>query len=126
MSKEIEAPITINIGNVCDGAVVEAFELELRKCLVNIYDLSTSATASRTISLKVKLKPREDRVQIDVQFDCDSSLAPVISKTSRMFVGKDEGGQLYGLTADPRQLNIFTPPKPREAPPVIEFTASKG
>lgn len=30
---EIEAPITINIGNLCKGAIIDAFEKELQKWL---------------------------------------------------------------------------------------------
>lgn len=120
-ASQIEAPITINIGNICDGAAVDAFEMKLRECLENICDLNTPATAPRIVTLKVKLKPREDRVQIDAEFTCSTSMPSFVPKTSRLFIGKDEEGNLYGLSEDPRQLTFFTPPKPREAPPVVTF-----
>jgi hypothetical protein len=117
----IEAPITINIGNICDGAAVDAFEKKLAECLANICDLNTPATASRTVVLKVKLKPREDRVQINAEFTCSTTLPSFVPKTSRLFVGRDDEGNLYGLTEDPRQIKLFQPPKPRELPPVVSF-----
>ena len=117
----IEAPITINIGNVCDGAAVDAFEKKLAEVLRNICDLGTPATAVRTITLKVRLKPREDRVQINTEFTCEAKLASFEPKTSRIFVAADKEGNLYGLSEDPRQIALFQPPKPREAPPVITF-----
>jgi hypothetical protein len=123
-----DEPITINIGNLCKGKIIEAFETELQKCLNNIFDLETSATASRTISLKVKLKPDDARIKIHSTFTCDSSLAAPREVTDVFFVGKDgETGKLYGLVSDPRQASIvFTPPKPKEAPKPIEFkTAGK-
>lgn len=125
---EIEAPITINIGNLCKGAVVDAFEKELQKCLNNIYDLDTPAMATRTITLKVKLKPDEARIKILSKFTCDSDLAQPFPVEDVFFVGKDgETGLLYGLVSDPRQRSIvFTPPRPKEVPAPIEFkTAGK-
>jgi hypothetical protein len=119
----ISEPITINIGNVCDGAAVDAFELKLRECLENICDLNTPATAARTVTLKVKLKPREDRCQVATEFTCEASLASFEPKVARIFIGKDEAGNLYGLKEDPRQLTFFTPAKKQEAP-VVQFKAS--
>ncbi len=117
-------PITINIGNVSDGALVEAFELKLREVLANIADPHTPATAKREINLRLVLRPKEDRVQIDSQFTCTARLAGLIPASSRMFVGKDGDGNLYALADDPRQLNIFTPPKPKEVP-VLEFNSAE-
>jgi hypothetical protein len=122
--KAFEAPVTINIGNVCDGAAVDAFEKKLRECLENICDLNTPATATRTVTLKIKLRPREDRVQIGAEFTCEASVASFVPKVSRLFIGRDEDGVLYGLNEDPRQLTFFTPPKPREAAPVVTFKSS--
>lgn len=103
----IEAPITINIGNLCDGRIIDAFAKELQKCLDNIYDMDTPATTTRTITLKVKLKPDDSRAKIAAQFDCDSSLAQPHPVTDVFFVGKDkETGQLFGLLHDPRQMAI--------------------
>jgi hypothetical protein len=118
---QVEPPITINIGNVCDGAFVDAFELKLQEVLKNIADPSTEARAKREIRLVLKLHPKDDRTQINVEFTCESKLAGLMPATSRMFVGKDAEGSLYALTEDPRQMNIFTPPKPVEAPAVIQF-----
>lgn len=128
MQKEIDAPETINIGNLCKGAIIDAFEGELQKCLDNIYDLNTPATNSRTITLKVRLKPDDARIKIASTFTCDSHLAQPLPVTDVFFVGKDqETGRLYGLIRDPRQRSIvFDAPKPKEAPKPIEFrTAEK-
>lgn len=119
--EKFEEPITINIGNVCDGAAVDAFELELDKVLRNIVDPNTSATQTRHITLNVAITPKEDRTQLNTTFSCSSKLSGQIPATSRMFIGKDAENNLYALTKDPRQANLFTPPKPREAPKPIEF-----
>lgn len=123
--EQLEGPITINIGNVCDGALLEMFDLGMAQLMANIYDMNTPATAKRVLTLTIELKPREDRVQIDTECSSGVKLAPMFPKTSRLFVAGDGNGVLYALDRDPRQMNIFTPPKPVEAPKPIEFKASQ-
>ncbi len=125
--EEIEAPITINIGNLCKGAIIDAFNDELRKCLDNIYDLNTPATASREIKLNVRMKPDDSRTRIASEFTCESKLAQPHPVQDVFFVGKDaETGALFGLLHDPRQASIvFTAPKPKEAPQPIQFKGAK-
>jgi hypothetical protein len=122
----MEEPVTINIGNICDGAMIDAFELKLREVLANIMDPSTEARQKREICLVLKLHPKDDRVQINTEFTCSVKLAGLMPATSRMYVAKDAEGVLYALAEDPRQMHIFTPPKPLEAPSVIKFEAAKG
>lgn len=116
-------PTTINIGNVSDGALIEAFDLKLKEVLANIADANTPATAKREIHLKLVLKPKDDRVQIVTRFHCTAKLAPIVEVESRIFVGKDKDGNLYALSDDPRQLNIFSPPEPKEVPQPLKFNA---
>ena len=118
--------IPINIGNICDGAMVEAFELKLADALRNIMDPSTEARSKREIVLRVKFHPKDDRVQINYEFTCDTKLAGLMPATSRMFVGRDAAGALYALSEDPRQMHIFTPPAPRAAPAPLPFVSGSG
>lgn len=104
---EIEAPITINIGNLGNGSVIDKFDQELARCIANIYDLDTPAMAPRVITLKIKLRPSEDRVKIAVEVSGESSLASVRASDSQFYVAKDAEGNLHGIVMDPRQLNIF-------------------
>jgi hypothetical protein len=43
-TQRIEAPITINIGNLCKGKIIDAFEVELNKILANIQSTATTPT----------------------------------------------------------------------------------
>ncbi len=113
--------ITVSIGNVADGAMVVAFERALNEVLKNIADPNTPATQSRSIVLRLKIKPKDDRVQLSTEFTCESKLASITPNQSRMFLGRDKEGALYALLGDPRQLNIFTPPKPVSVPEPIQF-----
>ena len=123
MEKEV---ITINIGNVADGAMVEAFEVALQKAITNIMDPNTEARTKRKIVLALTLHPKEDRCQVNVEFTVETKLAGIIPSTGRLFIGKTEDGMLVPLADDPRQMNIFTPPKPPEAPSVLTFKTVGG
>jgi hypothetical protein len=116
--------IPINIGNVSDGAMVEAFEMELAKVMLNICDLATKAAAPRVITLTLKMVPKDDRIQIDTEFSCVSKLAPIAEHTSRMYLGKGTDGGVYAFAEDPRQQILFRPPAPKEEN-IVTFSASK-
>ncbi|SEG56009.1 hypothetical protein SAMN05421819_3538 [Bryocella elongata] len=119
-------PIPINIGNICGGALIEAFDLKLAEVLANVMDVNTEARAKRVITLKVTIVPKDDRVTLDVQIDPSVNLAPLRPSNSKIFIGKDAEGFLYALNEDPRQMNIFSPPQ-RQAPPApIEFKPAAG
>jgi hypothetical protein len=122
-TEEQHEPIPINIGNICEGALVEGFAIELDKVLKNIMDPSTSFKTKRRITMTVEFSPKEDRVQTMAEVSFETKLASMIPAVSRIFVGKDEAGVLYALDEDPRQMHIFTPPKPEKAPAVIQFSS---
>lgn len=116
---------TINIGNINEGAALDLFDLELRKVLENVADLSTVATATRTITLKFDFKPESDRCKVHCELTAKTSLAPVEKNVNKMFVAKTEDGALVALDADPRQMPLWESPK-KSQPPVIQFATSKG
>jgi hypothetical protein len=123
MADEQHELITINIGNISDGALVEAFEVELAKVIANIMDPSTEAKTKRQITMTVKFHPKDDRTQINVETSVDTRLAGLMPSSTRIFIGKDAEGGLHALDEDPRQMHIFTPPKPVEAKAPIVFSS---
>lgn len=112
---------TINIGNINEGAMIDGFEIELQKALSNIADLNTPATATREVVLKLILKPHSDRVVIETEFRCACKLAPIETHKSKVFLGRTEEGGLVAFDGDPRQMPLWSAPKPAEAPKPIEF-----
>jgi hypothetical protein len=111
---------TINIGNINGGAAVDQFELALQKVLENIVDLSTVATATRSVTLQVVFKPHSDRIKVETEIHVSAKLATTETHKSQMFVARVEGG-LVGLDADPRQIPLWKAEKPAESP-VIQFS----
>lgn len=113
--------IPINIGNINEGAMVQGFEIELAKALANIADLNTPATATRAVRLELVLKPHSDRISIETEFKCACKLAPIETHKSKIYLGHTEQGEPVAFDADPRQMPLWAPPKPQEAPKPIEF-----
>jgi hypothetical protein len=111
---------TINIGNINEGAAVDAFDLELRKVLENIADLSTVATATRAIVLTIDFKPESDRCKVHTEFSIKTKLAGIEKHVSKIFVAKSDDGALVALDADPRQMPLWETPK-KATPPIIQF-----
>ena len=111
---------TINIGNINDGEALNVFDLELRRVMQNIEDLSTVATATRSITLRFDFKPESDRCTIHTELHCGSKLAPIEKHVSKIFLGRTQEGALIALDEDPRQLTFWTAPAPKEVP-VVEF-----
>ena len=111
---------TINIGNISDGEAMNAFDLYLHKVMENIADLSTIATATRSITLRFDFKPESDRCTVHVEMHCSTKTAPIEKHVSKMFMGRTQEGALVALDEDPRQLTFWTAPAPKETP-VIKF-----
>jgi hypothetical protein len=113
----------IDINTINEGAMIDGFAIELRKALENIADLNTPATAVRAVRLELILKPHSDRVVIETEFKCGSKLASIETHKSKIFLGRAEEGALVAFDADPRQMPLWSPPKPAKAPDPIEFRA---
>jgi phosphate-selective porin len=62
-----------SLATIADGAVSEAFEIELQKVLINIADPNTDPNAKREINIKVVLAPiGEEREEVRVGIQCST------------------------------------------------------
>lgn len=111
---------TINIGNINGGACISQFDHALQRVLDNVVDLSTVATANRSITLEVVFKPHSDRIKVEVEVHVKAKLAGAEAASGQMFVGKTEEGAIIALDVDPRQMPLWKVEKPAETP-VIRF-----
>lgn len=117
-------PATINIGNINEGAAVDAFDLEIGKVLANIQDLATVATATRSIVLRVDFKPESGRCKVHTEFSVQTKLAPLEKHKSEVYIAKTDEGALVALDADPRQMPLWETPKKPDIP-LIQFANGK-
>ena len=122
MVDEVKDVNPINIGNINDGALIEAFDIELRKVLENIRDINTPATATRSLTLTVTFKPHGDRCTVATEVGSKLTLAPIEKHSSKVFLGVTDEGVVVAFDKDPLQMPLWTAPKPKEAS-VLKFNA---
>lgn len=84
--------------NLGGGVAVEMFDQELQRVLDNIVDINTRADQVREISLKVKIKPDEERMLGEITVECNSKTSAVKGFVSRCMIGKS------GRTGHAREL----------------------
>ena len=88
--------IRLTIENLYGGVVRERLAQELEKVLANIADINTTAKKPRTITLKLKFSPNEQRNIAAVQIACSSALQPVEPTETSVSMGMDiKTGELY-------------------------------
>lgn len=97
---------TMNIGNICRGAVPEVFEHALQQTLKNISDPNTDAKQKRSIVLKFTFKPSESREVGEVIFSCEEKLASIKAANGNFFLTK-RGNDVRGYARDPKQEDLF-------------------
>lgn len=111
-----------SIINMARGAVVERLDMEMGRVLKNIADLNTPAEKERTVTVKVKLKPDHERMQIHVSYEVDSKLAPKSPVTTSLSAGIDAStGEFYAVENTPNipgQLALSG--KEQESPKVLK------
>jgi hypothetical protein len=101
---------TLNIGNICNGAVPEVFERELGEVLKNIGDANTDPEQKRKILIEFTFLPFKDRSGAQIEFKCSSKTAAVQTvKGTVFFEGK--GPNMVAVPHDPKQARLFQMPK---------------
>lgn len=96
----------ITLGNIGGGAAVELFDLELRKVLKDVLDPNTDAKTIRSISLRVTLKPDEDREMGVIGVSVASKLAGSKEFLTKAFFGI-ENGRPEARELETGQGNLF-------------------
>lgn len=98
--------IDLNIGNICEGALPELFDTEIRKVLENIADVNTEADAIRGVTITLRFKPAPDRRSAVVVAQATSKLCGVAPTAGSIFFAKRQGA-LLAYAEDPRQDRLF-------------------
>lgn len=74
MERELNEVSLSTLGN---GAVEELFGVELKRVLENIADPNADARTPREVTVKIRIKPNEDRSRADVTIIPSCKLAPL-------------------------------------------------
>lgn len=68
--------IELNAATIAGGGLVERLNEELQKVVANCLDVNTEAKKTRTVTLKIKVKPDESRCFAGVNVETSSTLCP--------------------------------------------------
>lgn len=89
--------IDLNLAKIADGALQEQVLLEAKKIFANILDPNTTASAKRTMTIKLTFEPDADeREDIKLRFDVASKLAPLDGGVTKLRAGRDIDTGLIG------------------------------
>jgi len=94
----------VSLDNLANGAVVERFNDALKEVLGNIIDPNTTH-AKRAITLKVEIKPDENRNFGAIDITCKTSLAPTMPLKTKVYIGQDKTGPV-ATEYNPQQLAL--------------------
>ena len=111
----MEQPVTLF--TLAGGALGELFDREMERVSADILDLNTEADAVRTITIKVKIKPDENRGFGSASMFVSSTLGAPKGVASMMFFGRRDG-RAVAVENVPAQKELFDPMGPR---PVVDF-----
>ena len=92
----------ISLDALADGAVLEAFNREMQKVAANVSDPNTSATAKRSVTIRMEYKPDDDRELVAGTFNVTSKLCDVNGGAFKAVVGYNpvtKTGEAYELRA---------------------------
>jgi len=105
---------SVSLQNLGSGAAIELFDTELQRVLDNIVDENTKPTTIREVTLKIKIKPDEDRESGSVEIQASSKLAPVHPYPTQILIG-NQRGQGVATEWNPKQLHAFKDqPQPQD------------
>lgn len=109
----------IELANLGNGAAAEKFQEQLDRVLENIGDPNTEATAERTITMKVKVKPAEDRRSAGLLIEASAKLAAHKPAASIVWFGQTNQGRRVAVESNPQQL-AFDDGSERPKPQAVE------
>ncbi|HEL1927594.1 TPA: hypothetical protein TYI21_000983 [Streptococcus suis] len=104
MAKNI---IGLDLSSIADGGLQEKLNNELARVIENILDPNTDPTVKREVSIKLVLKPNDQRNSVETIMEVKSKLATQVKLSTTILVGQNyETGEIHAnelLSAMPGQ-----------------------
>ena len=95
----------VSLATLGSGAAVERFDAALKEALANIADPNTAPKITREITLKVKIKPNEERSYGVIEIHTAAKLGPIKHYETGAFMGTD-GKRSVAYENDPQQHKL--------------------
>ena len=97
----------LSLGSIADGAIVELFDYEWQRIVDDIADATKQPKAVRTLTIKLTVKPTEDRGSGDVEVDVSSKLAKTKAVSGTAYF-TSENGRVASYVNDPKQEELIS------------------
>lgn len=116
-----------SILQMAQGAFQERVDYEMQRCVDNILDVNTKATAKRKITLTIELTPDDDRRQIRVNVVAKATLAATNPVATSLCVTTDGNGEMVVAEMVPKKPKSQIPGQMRmdgheqEAPKILNL-----
>lgn len=98
--------LSVSLDTLGNGAAVERFNYELARVLRNIVDINTDPKAVRSVTLKVSLKPSDERNFAVADIQVTSKLAPIKPATTSMHISEGMAGNVRATEFNPQQQQM--------------------
>ena len=79
--------IELNVSTLSGGALVERIQDEISKAIANITDPNTPAKKARTVTMKMTIKPNEQRNMAEVSVSTSSTLCAPTPIETGIYIG---------------------------------------
>lgn len=79
--------LELNVATLIQGGAVERFQDELSRVIANITDPNTPAKKTRTVTLKMTIKPNEQRNMAEVLVATSSTVCPASPIETSIYIG---------------------------------------
>ena len=112
---------------MAQGAFEERVDRAMAEALDNILDPNTKATAKRSITLNIELKPDEERSHIEVSVSVKTKLAALNPVPTSLAIVADGNGELVVAEMIPQipgQMSMAG--EVQEAPKILKLLESQG
>jgi hypothetical protein len=97
---------TVTLDNIGGGAAAQLFEVEWKKVLKDIMDPNTDPKAERAITIKVTIKPDENRDLCVIGVSVKPKLSGTKAFLTTAFLGM-ENGRPEAREIENKQANLF-------------------
>ena len=95
----------VSLSTINQGHVVDLFEEAMRKVMENIADENTPPTKERVITIKISVKPNEEREHAVTRVGVTTTLAPVKPSESIVLFSYD-GSTARAYVSNPKQEEL--------------------
>lgn len=97
--------IPLDAATLIGGGLVERLNEEMQKAVANCLDVNTEPKKTRTVSLKIKIKPDETRTYAGMSVEVSSTLCPPETLHSAIYMGMDVAtGEIKASEAVPGEI----------------------